>query len=107
MSCLNVDISRIGEGLKSQIAYAGERIIANVSLARRSLSARALNTSPPLIVRASSVGGNLNARCSIVCSLSEFTKWLNVSPTEVQWITDDVGVFFDVRSNVEWIVTID
>ena len=79
----------------------------NATLASGVLTAIASDASAHLKVRASRIGSNLIVRCSVVCSLSEFAKWLNVSPSEVQWITDDVGVFYDVKSNVEWIITID
>ena len=37
-------------------------------------------------------------------SVSEMVDFLRVTPTEIQWITDDMGVFFDVESNVDWII---
>lgn len=49
----------------------------------------------------------LDIDCRLVCSLSDLTAWLRVTPEEVQWITDDMGVYFDVVSNVEWTVVID
>ena len=47
---------------------------------------------------------HLNLACDVVCSL-ENTVWLRVTPEEVQWITDDIGVFYDVESNTSWTVT--
>lgn len=107
MSCLNVSVSRIGDGLSSQGSYAGEYLKVSVSLAKKILSSIASDASPHLKVKASRIGSGLVVKCSIVCSLSEFTKWLNVSPSEVQWITDEIGVFYDVRSNVEWIINVE
>ena len=49
----------------------------------------------------------LDVACRIICSVSDLANWLRVTPEEVQWITDDMGVYFDVVSNVEWIVEID
>ena len=51
----------------------------------------------------SDLGEHLKLRCSLVCSVSDLF-YMNVTPAEVQWITDDMGVYFDVESNVEWIV---
>lgn len=82
-ACLSATVSRIGEGIKVGVRSLTEPI--NVSL--RDL-----------------VDKHLSVRCSIVCSLTEVVDYLRVSPSEVQWITDDVGVFFDVESNVDWIV---
>ena len=47
---------------------------------------------------------HIGVRCSIVCTLSEVVGYISVTPKEIQWITDDVGVFFDVESNVDWII---
>lgn len=107
MSCLNVRVSRIGDGLGSQGSYAGERLKVRVSLVKKALSSIASDVSPHLKAKASRIGNALVVKCSVVCSLSEFTKWLNVSPSEVQWITDETGVFYDIRSNVEWIINVD
>ena len=60
-----------------------------------------------LSIKPSRAGGGLVARCSIVCSLAHVADFLEITPTEIQWITDDIGVFFDVQSNVEWIITTD
>lgn len=45
-------------------------------------------------------------KCSIICTLAEASYYLNVTPEEIQWITEDMGVFYNVDSNVEWIITI-
>ena len=82
-ACLSATVSRIGEGIKVGV---------------RSL------TEPIGVSLRDMVDKHLNVRCSIVCSLSEVVDYLRVSPSEVQWITDDIGVFFDVESNVDWIV---
>ena len=66
----------------------------------------------PIIVGITDEGQHLKAYCSIVCSIGvpdgpgelPIVKYLRVLPDEVQWITDDMGVFFDVESNTEWIV---
>lgn len=72
-------VSRIGEGLKAVGGMVGELIK----------------------VTASETSERLQIRCGVVCSVSDYF-YLNVSPADVQWITDDVGVFFEVESNVEW-----
>ena len=55
----------------------------------------------PMKVAAYDKSERLQIRCGVVCTVSDF-YYLNVSPSDVQWITDDIGVFFDVESNVEW-----
>lgn len=85
MACLTANISRVGEGLVTSVSRIGEGVVAGVSR----------------------IGEGLVARCSIVCTIAEITDYLEVTPIEVQWITDDIGVFFDVKSNVKWIITTD
>ncbi len=68
------------------------------------LSATIKRIGRGLSVDASRVTNPLKVRASIVCSISEVVDFLRVTPTEIQWITDDMGVFFDVESNVDWII---
>ena len=82
-SCLSATISRVGSGLSVDIDKA---------------------TSPFLVSAIDTIKKHLSVRTSIVCSLSEVIAFLKVTPDEVQWITDDMGVFFDVESNVDWII---
>ena len=58
----------------------------------------------PLDIKVANLFATMKARCSIVCSLKELPKYLNVSPSEIQWISQDYGVIYDVESNVEWII---
>lgn len=82
-SCLSATISRVGSGMSVDIDKATPSFLAT-----------AVDT----------IKKHLSVRTSIVCSLSEMVDFLRVTPTEIQWITDDMGVFFDVESNVDWII---
>ena len=88
-SCLTVTLSRIGDGLD----VLSKGLSAQVSVINDRISAK-IDT----------IGTGLKARCSIVCTLDEVRDFLKVTPADIQWITDDMGVFFDVESNVEWII---
>jgi hypothetical protein len=77
----SLSIKRIGEGL-----------IARAQLGHSLLSVRAADIAP-----------HPSIRCSIVCTVDEVFR-LRVSPTEVQWISPEYGVVYDVQSNVEWII---
>lgn len=83
-SCLSATISRVGSGI----------------------SARIHNLCPSLGVSVVDSEKHIKARCSIVCSLSEVVAYISVTPKDIQWITDDMGVFYDVESNVEWTIVI-
>ena len=86
----------------------GSCLSATIRRAWDSLNARVSSVTESTVVLVDdAIGDHLNVRCSIVCSLAQVVRRLNVSPSEIQWITDDIGVFFDVESNVDWIVTTD
>ena len=101
--------------LKATVIHQDDPIISNVERIGGGITAliNAIETNFKAIVNRS--GGQLKAiteythKClsvnvSVVCSLSDF-YYMEVSPAEIQWITDDMGVFFDVESNVNWIIT--
>ena len=104
-SCLTAIVKRVGNGIKAfttirQIHEARvervDGISIGITLIERLFKTQVFDTIHHPVVR-----------CSIVCSLSEVIDFLNVTPTDVQWITDDMGVYFDVESNVDWIVLTD
>ena len=104
-SCLTATISRIGEGIKAR-AYSPylPRRVSVTDYENRHLSVTCDVYLPQAVSVVDAIKSHLNVRCSIVCSLAEVVEYLNVSPEDIQWITDDMGVFFDVESNVDWII---
>lgn len=58
----------------------------------------------PLSVAIDNASTPLKVRCSIVCSLKELRNYLFVSPEEVQWITQEYGIVYDVFSDADWII---
>ena len=106
MSCLSVNITKATEDFRIGVERIGAQMSVNVEKATPALSI-ALSLIPSLSATLSLIGERLKASVSIVCTVSEIKEWLKVSPQEVQWITDDMGVFYDVVSNVEWIVVTD
>lgn len=104
-SCISSVVTRIGNGIKSRVSDTTCRIASMVADATSRIATKVADETGGIItVVADAVGEHLKARCSIVCSIDLIKEYLNVTPDEVQWITDDMGVFFDVESNVEWIV---
>jgi hypothetical protein len=103
MSCINVNIECKNECLSVAATSIGEKLKALVTAAP---CINAIVTIPETIncKVTNAVQDFLKIRCSIVCSLAEIADYLEVTPEEIQWITDDMGVFYDVQSNVEWIV---
>ena len=91
MGCLNVDIRKLGEALALDVTKLGGMSVS-ASLYGEYLA--------PIV---SEVGTHLNISCGIVCSLSD-VFYLNVSPEEVQWITPDMGIVYNVMSNIDWTI---
>ena len=102
MGCLNIVISRIGESPNLEVSKIGGAI-AKVTSITEPLRVLASVVNEPLKILASSINERLNITCSVVCSLADLF-YLNVSPEDVQWITDDIGIVYKVESNVKWIV---
>lgn len=104
MACLEAMVSRIGGWLDATSERIGGGLVASVESSVEHISALALSVSG-LIAEVEVMGERLQASCSVVCSVGgDPVYYVRVSPEEVQWITDDMGVFFDVESNTEWIV---
>lgn len=92
MSCLSVDVKL----LRNPLVLSTERIggiSANVSLA-----------SVPLVLKIADAARHLSVRCSIVCSIKELHNYLKVSPKEIQWITPEYGIVYNVESDLDWII---
>jgi hypothetical protein len=47
---------------------------------------------------------HLLVRCNIVCSIKNLHNYLKVSPEEVQWITPEYGIIYNVESDMDWII---
>lgn len=104
-ACFDISVSRPGS------------LSVSASLIRGVAKCAAELVADGLGVEAQAVGGlqveavrlhkPLDVACRLICSVSDLANWLRVTPEEVQWITDDMGVYFDVVSNVEWTVVID
>jgi hypothetical protein len=45
----------------------------------------------------------ISVKCGIVCSLAD-VLYVRVSPQEVQWITEDEVIVYNVESNTNWII---
>lgn len=115
MSCINVKVSpvpsdltvnsfHILEGLNVSLRDISKRVLVNVYRLGEGLGVSLRDVSERVLVNTHRLGEGLSVRCSVICSLVDVAPYLDISPQEIQWITDDTGVFFDVESNVEWII---
>lgn len=99
LSNCNSDIDLILSNLITDINASIEKtsnINAFIGLLNPSINAEALRKSI-----------DINVKCRVVCSLSQLDKFLKVTPENIQWITNDTGVYYDVESNVEWVIVVD
>ena len=92
--------------MSASISCLLNRLAVYSNIANETLMAKAGVLGDRLAVSANVVGGKLKAKCSIICALDEVADYLEITPADIQWITDDMGVYFDVKSNVEWIVVV-
>lgn len=129
MSCLSANITRKGNPISLRITNTSEMVLASITSAWHVITAtfsvvcslplaNVTRMGSPISSKVTSAYENLFAsvtkkengisvNLSMVCSLSKVAEYLRVSPSDIQWITDDIGVFFDVESNTKWIVTTD
>lgn len=107
MSCIELNISQIGDGLNASSSRIGNGIITEVRKIGSDLQVEMREIGKRLAAQTSRILDGITVRCSIICSLKDVGYYLDISPEEIQWITDDMGVFYDVESNVEWKIIID
>jgi hypothetical protein len=100
MGCLQVTISRVG-GLEVSLS-------CSAGMETRYSRVDGLETSLArvggLTASLTDAGEHLRSRLGIVCRPEPTGWYLEVNPEEVQWITDDMGVVYNVQSNVEWTI---
>lgn len=103
MACINVSVYTADDGI---IIYpnVNEQENVNVITTNQQINITSSRVGDRLNTTTSRLGDRFEATVSIICSIEEFKAILKVSPDEIQWITDDKGVFFEVESNVEWII---
>lgn len=101
MGCLTVQIQRVDK-TECDIALI-DKIVSSIT----NTSAHAVSS---YVNEATSgtklfdVNIHVHSSYSLVCAMTPVGPYLEVAPAEVQWITDDMGVVYDVQSNVEWTI---
>ena len=91
MSCLSVIIKRLSESLALVVKRIG------------GIAVEIHRCDKPIVVTTEDVGKHLKIACGIVCSVADL-HYLRVSPEEVQWITPDMGIVYNVMSNIDWTI---
>lgn len=114
MACINGTVTNVSNGVNASVVNLGgvltayqqayERAKVSVTNLDTLIEATVNRVGEEVTASTSILGQRLTGTVSIICSLADFVAILKVSPEEVQWITDDMGVYFEVESNVEWII---
>ena len=100
MGCLQVTLSRV-VGLEVDLSCSAGMA---TRYARVGGLQSALSRVGGMVSTLTDAGEHLRARFGIVCRPEPTGWYIEVNPEEVQWITDDIGVTYEVRSNVEWTI---
>lgn len=114
MACITGSVTNVSNGINASVVNLGgvltayqqgyEHAKVSVNNLNPLIYATTNRVGEEMTADTSRLGDRLTGTVSIICSLADFVAILKVSPDEVQWITDDMGVYFEVESNVEWIV---
>lgn len=103
---LDVDVEDKSDRLDARCDDVSKHLDINLSETEQHLCANCRSESAALVASVDDAESHLKVKLSIVCSLAEIRDFLHVTPKDIQWITDDMGVYYDVYTNLEWIVTI-
>lgn len=92
MSCISLELRMLNEPL----------VLSTERIGGISVSASLIGN--PIKFSIFDTVSHPKVRTSIVCSIKELKNYLKVSPEEVQWITPDYGIVYNVYSDMDWIV---
>lgn len=106
MSCINVNVLCLNTPLNSMIKKLGG-VLINIKKVCETLNITIKNKTKYSKVVINPLLSKLEIRFSIVCSIKDANKYLKITPEEIQWITEDMGVYYDVKANVNWVITVD
>lgn len=103
MSCLSVLVSNIAKDLNVSCNIASETPRVFITNDSSSLSISCEIVTGVTGISIAHIPSGLNISFGIVCSLSD-VLYLDVSPDDVQWITEDTAIMYNVSSNTSWFI---
>lgn len=92
MGCINVNISELSYRISHSISWLG------------GITVDVFRADKPINCGIADASTHLRINCGIICSVNNYNEYLRVSPKDIQWITNDIGVFYTVESNTDWVV---
>lgn len=102
MSCINVKINRISNSPIFEVTRIGESIESTITPLINSLKV-CIPQIEELHINIKSYINKIKTNFSIVCSIND-TPYLKVSPEDIQWISPDYYVVYEVKSNTDWTI---
>ena len=102
MSCINVKINRISSSPIFEVTRIGEHIEGIITPLINPLKVY-IPQIEELQINIDSYINRIKANFSIVCSIND-TPYLKVSPEDIQWISPDYYLVYEVKSNTDWII---
>lgn len=104
---VNIEVERDGLGISCEAEDISYRLTAEVGKVNESLNVAIANEECAkhggLKMKAARSTSPMVVTFGIVCTRSEIAL-LEVSPEDVQWITLDMGVVYEVTSKVSWTI---
>ena len=112
MGCLNVKMTPIENHISPVVSLLNEELQVtttpsdtldvNITSITNPIEIQVLNNTSSLIpVLTDLYENHLRVACSLICSLN-VKGYIEVSPKEIQWLTEDSDITYIVKSNTDW-----
>lgn len=107
MSCLNSKVKLITSSI-IPLVHLIDKLYISIDNLNPILNILISKSNSDLFITIEDKHSNhLRVSCGIVCDVNDTGgKYLDVSPDEIQWITEDIGVIYTVYSNTDWEIEI-
>lgn len=117
MGCLHVKITPIENHISPVVSFlnkelqvtttSSDTLDINATSIINPIEIQVLNNTPSLIpVLTDLYKDHLEVVCSLICSLN-VKGYIEVSPEEIQWLTEDSDITYLVKSNTDWRILTD
>ena len=112
MGCLHVKITPIKNHISPVVSLLNKELQitttfpdtldVNITSITNPIEIRVLNNTFGLIpVLTDLYENHLKVVCNLICSLN-VKGYIEVSPEEIQWLTEDTDITYIVKSNIDW-----
>ena len=117
MGCLHVKIDSIENHISPVVSLLNnelqvtttppDTLDVNITSIVNPIEIQVLNSTSSLIpVLTDLYKNHLKVVCNLICSLN-VKGYIEVSPEEIQWLTEDTDITYIVKSNTDWEIIIE